>query len=153
VPASAVPSYNGSSSYLVLTKYNNYVEHGGDGVSKLAILDPNDTQTNPINGATVMKEVITIVSPTPDDQGSGYPNAVREWCINSAVVDVTTKSALASCEDGHLYRWDFTTNTLTDNVELTNGLGEAYTPTVVGVDGIVYSIANGTLFVTGPANE
>lgn len=153
VPASAVPSYDGSSSYLLLTKYNDYVEGGGDGANKIAVLDPNATQISPINGATVMKEVITALSPTHDPDYPDNPTAVREWCINSAVVDPATKSALASCEDGHLYRWDFSSNSLTDNVQLTNGLGEAYTPTLIGMDGTVYSIANGTLFATGAAAQ
>ncbi len=41
VPSSAVPSYAGTSPYLILTKYNNYVNTGtGDGINKVAILDP-----------------------------------------------------------------------------------------------------------------
>jgi hypothetical protein len=32
---------------------------------------------------------------------------------------------------------------------LTSGLGEAYTPTLVGVDGIVYAINNATLYAVG----
>ena len=48
VPASLVPSYSGTSSYLVMTKYNNYAGIGsGDGVNKLAVLDPNATQADP----------------------------------------------------------------------------------------------------------
>jgi hypothetical protein len=35
VPASLVPSYHGNSSYLLMTKYNNYVEAGGDGVKRI----------------------------------------------------------------------------------------------------------------------
>lgn len=41
VPASAVPSYTGQSSYLVLSKYNNYHVNTGDGRNHLAILDPS----------------------------------------------------------------------------------------------------------------
>ena len=38
VPASAVPSYAGASSYLLMVKYNNYAGAGtGDGVNRLAI--------------------------------------------------------------------------------------------------------------------
>lgn len=154
VPASLVPSYHGTSSYLVLTKYNNYAGLGsGDGVNKLAILDPNATQNDPItNGVTVMKEVLTVTSLTPDAEfRPTYPNAVREWCINMAVVDPFTRSAIVSCEDGKTYRWDFATNTLSETVMLTDGRGEAYTPTVIGPDGTIYAIADGTLFALGPS--
>jgi len=151
VAAKLVPSYQGKSLYLVLTKYNNYADVEGDGVNRVAILDPNDTETDPITGATVMKEVISVVGPTPDPAfRPGLPNAVREWCINSAVIDPITRSALVNNEDGILYRWDFTTNSLTQSVVLTAGIGEAYTPTVIGVDGTVYAINNATLFAVGP---
>jgi hypothetical protein len=56
---------------------------------------------------------------------------------------------LANSEDGVLYRWDLTTNTLSEQVVLTAGLGEAYTPTLIGADGTVYAINNGTLFAVG----
>jgi hypothetical protein len=150
VSASLVSSYHGSSSYLLMTKYNNYVEGGGDGVNKIAILDPQNSMTDPISGATVMKEVLTIAGPTPDSGfRPAYPNAVREWCINTAAVDPFTKSVLANNEDGKLYRWDLTSNTLSETNTLTSGLGEAYTPTLVGVDGIVYAINNATLYAVG----
>ena len=147
VPASAVPSYGGDSSYLVVTKYNDYANPGigGSGLNKLAILDPNATQADPTTGTSVMKEILTIVGPTPNPPLAG----VREWCINSAAVDPATKSVLANNEDGKLYRWDLTTNTLSEQVVLTAGLGQAYTPTVVGPDGIVYAINNATLFAVG----
>jgi hypothetical protein len=74
---------------------------------------------------------------------------VREWCINSAAVDPSTKSVLANNEDGNLYRWDLTSNTLSETNVLTSGIGEAYTPTIVGVDGLVYAINNATLYVLG----
>jgi hypothetical protein len=152
VPASLVPSYQGSSSYLVLTKYNNYVQGGGDGVNRMAVLDPNDTMTDPITGSTVMEEILTVIGPTPDPEYiNDYPNAVREWCINSAAVDPATKSAIVNSEDGNVYRWDFTTNTLQQTLTLTSGIGEAYTPTIVGVDGTDYAISNATLFVIGAA--
>ena len=151
VPASLVPSYHGNSPYLLMTKYNNYVEAGGDGVNKIAILDPRNSMTDPISGNTnVMKEVITIAGPTPDTNNRpAHPNAVREWCINTAAVDPFTKSVLANNEDGKLYRWDLTSNTLSETNTLTSGLGEAYTPTLVGVDGIVYAINNATLYAVG----
>ena len=74
---------------------------------------------------------------------------MREWCINTAAVDPFTKSILANNEDGKLYRWDMATNTLTQPVTLTAGIGEAYTPTVIGPDGTVYAINNAILFAVG----
>jgi hypothetical protein len=148
VPASIVPSYSGPSTYLLMTKYNNYVEGGGDGVNKLAIVDPNVSMIDPISGAAVMNTVITVTGPTPDmsvDQNQ-FPNAVREWCINSAAIDPVQKCAVVNNEDGHVYRWDFTTNTLSAVLNLAPPTGEAYTPTVMGPDGAVYAINNATLF-------
>jgi hypothetical protein len=150
VPAALVPSYHGNSSYLLMTKYNNYVEAGGNGVNRIAILDPQNSETDPISGATTMNEVLTIAGPTPDSAyTNAHPNAVREWCINSAAVDPSTKSVLANNEDGNLYRWDLTSNTLSETNVLTSGIGEAYTPTIVGADGLVYAINNATLYVLG----
>jgi hypothetical protein len=150
VSAALVASYRGNSSYLLMTKYNNYADNGGDGVNKIAILDPNDSMTDPISGVQVMKEILTIAGPTPDsDFTNTYPNAVREWCVNSAAVDPFTKSVLANNEDGKLYRWDLTSNTLSETIVMTTGIGEAYTPTAVGVDGIVYAINHSTVFAIG----
>jgi len=148
VPSSLVPSYHAGSPYLLMTKYNNYAGLGtGNGVNKIAILDPQNSERDPISGATVMNEVLTITGPTPDPgHTNAYPNAVREWCINSAAVDPFTKSVLANNEDGRLYRWDLTANTLSQTNVLTTGVGEAYTPTIVGVNGFVYAINNAILF-------
>ena len=153
IPASMVPSYHGTSSYLIMVKYNNYVETGGDGVNMLAILDPNDTQTDTrfnSTGATIMKQILTIVGPTPDPEFlASFPDAVREWCINTAAVDPSTDSVIVGNEDGKLYRWNLSTNTLSQVITLTPGIGEAYTPTLIGPDGTVYGINNGTLFAVG----
>lgn len=151
VPASSVPSYTGSSPYLLMTKYNFYAGlGGGDGVNKLAILDPNDTQIDSFTGVPVMKEILVIAGVTPDlDARPEFPNAVREWCINTAVVDTFTHAVLAGAEDGVLYRWDLATNTFTEAVTLTTGIGEAYTPTLSGPDGQVYAINNAILFAVG----
>lgn len=151
VPASMVPSYHGNSSYLLMTKYNNYAGvGGGNGVNKIAILDPQNSMTDPIASNSVMSEVITIAGPTPDStKTNSFPGAVREWCINSAAVDPATKSVLANNEDGNMYRWDLTSNTLSETITLTSGIGEAYTPTLVGMDGTIYAINNATLFAIG----
>ncbi len=151
VPAGAVPSYRGKSSYLILTKYNDYAELGGSGVNRLAVQDPNSSAVDPISGANVMKPILTIVGPTPDpnNRNPANPNAVREWCINTAVIDTHNKCAIVNSEDGNVYRWDFPSNSLTARITLSNGVGEPYTPTVIGPDGKVYAINNATLFACG----
>jgi hypothetical protein len=159
VPASMVPSYHGTSTYLLMTKYNNYAGdccEFADGTNKIAILDPNATETDPhasSGGLQVMNEVMTILGPSPDPDfvDSGFPNAVREWCINTAVIDPATDSVFANSEDGKLYRWNLTTDRFTEQMTLTPGIGEAYTPTFIGADGTVYAINNATLFAVGRA--
>jgi len=148
VPASLVSSYKGKSSYLLMTKYNNYAGIGtGDGKNRIAILDPNATEHDPIIHKTlVMKEVLTILGVTPDP---AWPGGVKEWCINTAAVDPFTKSVLANSEDGNLYRWDLTSNTLSEKITLSSGVGEAYTPTVIGADGTAYAINQAVLDAIG----
>ena len=150
VPAAAVASYHGRSSYLILTKYNNYVNTGtGNGVNKVAILDPSATMQDAYaTNIAVMAEVITVTGPTPNPV-SEFPNAVREWCINTAAIDPLMNAAIVNSEDGNVYRWDFATNTLLQTLRLTSGRGEAYTPTVIGSDGTVYAINDAILFAIG----
>ncbi|MFO0892034.1 MAG: hypothetical protein U0790_23220 [Isosphaeraceae bacterium] len=146
VPASAVPSYQGSSSYLILTKYNNYSNPGigGDGLNSLAVLDPNDqTQSDPIlSSVTVMKEILKVLSPTPNPEG--LPG-VTEWCISACAIDAANHCAVVNNEDGKCYRWDFNTNTLTPGLQVAAPTGEAYTPTMIGPDGAAYCINNARL--------
>ncbi len=87
MPASAVPGYHGKSSYLLVSKYNNYygIEPHGDGHNKVAVLDPTASQKDPYASVQVMKAVKTVLSPVQVPRG---PSGARyEWCINSAVVD------------------------------------------------------------------
>jgi hypothetical protein len=147
VPLSMVPSYSGTSSYLLMTKYNDYLQEGGSGLNRIAILDPNTAETDPVTGVAVMNVVLSVAGVTP----AGPPPAVKDWCVNSAAVDPATKSVFAGSSDGKLYRWDLPTNTLAQAVVLTSGLGEAYTPTLIGADGTVYAISNATLFAVGSA--
>jgi hypothetical protein len=145
VPSFMVPSYAGTSPYLLMTKYNDYADAGGTGQNRIAILDPNATETYTLTGTKVMNEVATILGATPN---TGLPG-VKEWCIDSAAVDPATGSVLAGSEDGKLYRWDLAANSFSQSIVLTRGLGEAYTPTLIGPDGIVYAINNATLFAVG----
>ena len=144
IPSTMVPTYTGPSSYLLAQKYNNYGGVGtGDGLNRMAVIDPRASQPDSFSSATVMREVITILAPTPDPS---TPGGRKEWCINTMAADPQRQSVLANNEDGILYRWNVATNTLTQQLKLTNGLGQAYTPTLVGTDGAVYAIGNATLF-------
>jgi hypothetical protein len=146
VPASMVPQYTGPSSYLLFSKYNNYAIGDGNGINQVAILDPKTTQTDPhssAGGLSVMREVLTMNGPTPDAEYPSVPNAVREWCINTAVVNPATGEVFFDSEDGHIYAWNLAKNSLTQSVMLTSGIGEPYVPSVLGPDGTVYTL-NGT---------
>jgi hypothetical protein len=151
VDAALVASYHGTSTYLIMSKYNNYASiNTGDGHNRVAILDPNATENDPVIPTTqVMQEVITQLGITPDPNFPTFPGAVREWCINTAAVDPFTKSVIVNSEDGKLYRWDLTSNTLSETIKLSGGIGEAYTPTIIGADGTVYAINDAVLDAIG----
>jgi hypothetical protein len=155
VPTNMLPSYTGSSSYLLFSKYNNYAGNtDGDGINRIALLDPNATQVDPhptAEGLVEMREMMTVIGCTPDSeyQGTIYPYAVREWCINTAGVDPATKSIFAPSEDGRIYRWNLASNSITETLTLGSGIGEPYVPTVIAPDGTVYTLNGGTLFALG----
>lgn len=148
VPKSMLPGYGGPSDYLLLCKYNNYYGAGsGDGLNRMAILDPQATQADPVAPAvTVMQEVLLVLGPTADP---GTVGGRREWCVNTAAVDPATSSVLVNNEDGRLYRWHLPSNTLSQSLVMNGGLGQAYTATVAGPTGIVYAVNNAQLHAVG----
>ena len=159
VPASMVPSYNGTSSYLLFCKYNNYTGTGvddGDGVNRVAVLDPNALETDThasSGGLQIMREVETAIGFTPDIENSSIPFATREMCVNATCVNPSTDSVFFNSEDGHSYRWNLGSNQVTQALELTTGFGEPYVPTCVGPDGTVYTLNGTWLFAMGQTNS
>ena len=154
VPTKIVPSYYGKAPYLILTKYNNYNfswDPLADGSNKVAVLDPSSDSitVDRQSGIHTMNEVLTVLGVTKTNDDTTKPNAVNEWCINSAAVDINRKSAIVNSEDGHMYRWSFVTNTLTEALDLQPPTGEAYTMTSIGPDGQLYAINNTILFAVG----
>ena len=149
LPARAVPRYHGTSPYLLVSKYNNYLGIGphGDGRNRVAVLDPRTSQKDPYADTRVMKAVQTVLSPVHEP---GTPAGARyEWCINSAVVDPADGSVIVNSEDGTVYRWDLARNMLAEKIHLNAPRPEAYTPTLIGPDGTVYAINNATLYAIG----
>jgi hypothetical protein len=148
VPAASVPSYQGGSSYLLVSKYNNYdAGPHGDGRNELALLDPHAAEQDEYSRVQVMREVSTVLSPRhPPHTEAG---ARYEWCVNSVAVDPATGTAIANDEDGHLYRWDLDTGKLDESIRLNSPHGQAYTMTVVGPDGTSYAIENAILYAVG----
>lgn len=150
VPRAMVPQYTGTSSYLLLTKYNNYLGTAtGDGRNRVAILDPTQlTQADPITpSVTVMREIITQLGPTPE--AGGPPGSVREWCVNTAAVDPVTASVLINSEDGVLYRWHLPSDRFSERITLNAGVAQSYTPTAIGPDGRIYAVNNAILHSIG----
>jgi hypothetical protein len=155
VPTNMVPGYTGTSPYLLFGKYNNYAGIGdGDGINRLALLDPNATQIDPhptANGLVEMREVMTVIGCTPDSeyQGGNFPLAVREWCINTAAVNPTKNSVFAPCEDGQVYCWDLASDSLREALRIGPGVGQPYVPTAIGPDGVLYTLNGGKFFALG----
>jgi hypothetical protein len=148
LPARDVPRYHGSSPYLLVSKYNNYlIGPHGNGHNEVAVLDPRVSQKDPYANTRTMKAVQTILSPVHEPK---TPAGARyEWCINSAVVDTADDSVIVNSEDGIVYRWALRGNTLAEKLRLNNPRPEAYTPTIIGPDGTVYAINNATLYAIG----
>ncbi len=121
----------GASTYLLAQKYNNYRRRR------------HRRRAQPARGARPEGE-----PGRPGRAGrAGHARGDDDPRADPATAITTTRGAsgastrwppirlrgsiLANNEDGMLYRWDLATNTLSQNVQLTTGLGQAYTPTLV----------------------
>jgi hypothetical protein len=138
MPSSVVPFYKGPSPYLLFSKYNDYQSR-----NRIALLDPKVSQYSASFGGTAMREVFTVLSPTP----SG--SAQTEWCINTAAVNPIASCVFVPNEDGRLYRWDLAANSLSEAIALNGGFFEPYVPTSIGPDGTIYTINGSTLYAIG----
>jgi hypothetical protein len=148
VPSSLIPSYTGTSSYLLFCKYNDYADFGTQpGDNRVAIVDPNDSAIDRITQVSVMKPVVSALGVTPDPTyDQQFPQAVREWCINSAAVDIPGKSIVLNSEDGSIYKFDLVTGELTSRLKLTDGIGEPYTPTIIAKDGTIFAVSKAKIY-------
>jgi hypothetical protein len=170
VPSQYVTGYSGTSTYLIFSQYNDYLNVGsGKGNNQIALLDPGATQADPIDGkTTVMKQIALAASPTTAAHGG-----LTEWSTNSAAFDPgfnngTTNNLLSgnpsifvTNEDGLMFRWDLTlavqdtgskispNPSFTQGIVLNSGVVQAYTPTLIGNDGTVYAVSNATVFAVG----
>ena len=157
VPASMVPSYHGTSSYLLFCKYNNYEDSGSDGdqINRVAIIDPNDqTQTEwhvDAVGETTMREVMTVLGCTPDSEAGLQliPDNTREWCVNATAVDLTNDCVFFNSEDGNTYRWNLAQNSLVQVCNMASAFGAPYVAQSIGPDGTVYTFNDIWMFAEG----
>lgn len=131
---SSLQNYTGTSPYLLFVKYNSYINiDRGQGLHQLAILDPFDSQADPVGtGVRVMKIVQSILSPTPQP-AEGFPDARTEWCCNIGAYDPFSHSVYCNNEDSTQYRWDLKNNVLAEAVLMSQAALEAYTPTIIGI--------------------
>jgi hypothetical protein len=156
VPASMVPAYTGNSSYLLFCRYNNFYlnqpyDDGGDGINKVAILDPNDeTQIDwhPSQAGMVeMREVLTAIGCTPDSGNPSIKNASMYWTVTSSAVNPSTSSIFFTSLDGNAYRWDLDQNSLGQVLTMTNANVDFLSmPTCIGPLGTIYAMSGNTLF-------
>ena len=80
--------------------------------------------------------MLTAIGPTPDENRRRVPNAVREWCINTAAVNPADQQHFHAergwphlpLEPGYQFA--------VAGCEPDPGVGEPYVPTVIGPDGI-----------------
>ena len=150
VPARLVPSYAGASTYLLLTKYNNYAGRGRRRREPARHARSERRQTDPISGIAAMREILTIAGPTPDadfpEHPERRPRVVHQHRRRRPGHELRARQQRGrhplslGPRDRHAHAKASCSRP---------GLGQAYTPTLIGPDGTVYAINNATLFAVG----
>ncbi len=132
--------------YLLMTKYNNYAGVGsGDGIEPDRRPRPERHADRPDLGHPDHAEVLTILGPDPRGRarrrprsGSGASTPRRSTRRRSRCSS-TARTAISTAGTSSATRFS-------QRIQLTSGIGEAYTPTAVGADGTVYAVNNAVLF-------
>ena len=128
-----------------MTKYNNYAGIGsGDGAEPDRDPRPAREPDRPDLGPA--GDEGGADDPRPDARPGQRRRRSGSGASTPPRSTRRRKSILVNSEDGNLYRWNLAGNTLTQRIQLTSGIGEAYTPTAIGADGAVYAINNAVLF-------
>ena len=104
--------------------------------------------TDPISGISVMREVLTIAGPTPDEDfpiTRRRPRVVHQHGRRRPAhgVDPGQQRGRHALSLGPRHQRAHRA------IALTAGLGQAYTPTIIGPDGTVYAINDAKLFAVG----
>lgn len=170
VPANLVPSYNGLSTYLILTTLResldfSFVTVGGSGatgVNKLALLDPNApgqrSRYDSDNNQVCMREVLTAIATTPNIAELSSPfsdGAVIEFCSDAMPTSTVRGVGFSINNDTRVYRWNMVTHLLdqvTDMLYTDVIPNVPVAPAAIGPDGALYAVVAGLLFCIGDDN-
>ena len=122
-------------------------------MNRVALLDPNDTQIDHHSsapGLVEMREVLSVIGPTPDSGGSR-----RSQCSKGVVYQ---RSGGKSGDEQRVLRQRGWTSLSLESrprtrwirrLLLNQGLGQPYVPSVMGPDGTVYTLNGGNFFALG----
>lgn len=134
------------STFGVVLKDNHYFTASGTDYYDVTLLDANLSPVwsyRSTNTESCVRQGDGSVSCVSD-----HPNGF-EWCVNQPAVDVAGRIYLNS-EDGTLYAFD-PDGRVAGSLFLDTALGAAYTPIVIGPDGLLWAQNNGHLFAVGAA--
>jgi len=125
--ASMVPSYQGASSYLIFSNTTTTRLCDGDGINKIALLDPRHSDRPPPSGMVWWRcaKCSTVIAPTPDENRFDRVPLCR--CASGASTprpSIRPRTVFSRRRGRHIYRWNSPTNSLSKPVTLTEGFGE-----------------------------